>query len=145
MTPVLRPHASDKNWLLHMHLHSSLLFLFLISWMYSASQGHVIIVKQKLSKSARSFPDDLSLVTWGKKLGRETLPHLRLSKAEKASLEATSLSRIITVSHVLPSIQLYVIYVGLRYCYFYSPLIACEQALRGALVAGCPAARQSVP
>ena len=145
MTPVLRPHASDKNWLLHMRLYSSLLFLFLISWMYSASQGHVIIVKQQLSKPARSFSDDLSLVTWGKKLGREIPPHLRQSKAEKASLEATSLSRIITVSHVLPSIHLYVIYIGLRYYYFYSPLIACEQALRAALVAGCPAARQSVP
>ena len=36
-------------------------------------------------------------------------------------------------------------FIGLRYCYFYSPLIACEQAFRGALVPGCPAARQSAP
>ena len=84
--------------------------------MYWASQDHVIIVKQKTVEACKKLPRrSLSGVRWGKKLGRETPPHLRLSKAEKASLEATSLSRIITVSHVLSSFPRYVIYTYIKW------------------------------
>ena len=84
--------------------------------MYRASQDHVIIVKQKTVEACKKLPRrSLSGVRWGKKLRRETSSHLRLSKAEKASLEATSLSRIITVSHVLSSFPRYVIYIYINW------------------------------
>ena len=68
------------------------------------------------TKNCRSLQEASPTISLWCQVGKvETPPHLRLSKAEKASLEATSLSRIITVSHVLSSFPRYVIYTYIKW------------------------------
>ena len=68
------------------------------------------------TKNCRSLQEASPTISLWCQVGKvETPPHLRLSKAEKASLEATSLSRIITVSHVLSSFPRYVIYTYINW------------------------------
>jgi len=115
--------------------------------MYRASQDHVKIVKQKTVEACKKLPRrSLS----GDRVGKETWDGNPTSPPPKQSRKSFFGSyKSVKNYHCFPMFchpflgMFYII--GLRYCYFYSPLIACEQALQGALVAGRPAARQSAP